>query len=712
MNGDNFIFNFESFQRAILQNIPSATTVAAAATPTTTSTRVAGTAASMHRHHHPHHHGDVGNHNADHHQHHHQQQQQQHDDVPNLFVETMHDISSGLSGAARTIQHALRSVEHKTKSNKMTTMTKNHHGGDGKIDHDDGSGGGGDDEFAKTVHETINMITPHFVKVQQFLHEHMAGGTTSTSNTTTTTSTSPRQTTQSSDHDPTRIGATTTTSAAAAATSPTSTSTAGAADAAENNNNSWAYKTNRQSIDGKPILTSTGSRTGNDLFDSWIETAINMANQANSTIAAHNNRRRRNENNDDHDHDRNDIDRYNDGHDDAHDYDKYHSDSEYDDDDDVDDDDSLLQDETSQIRRLGSWGTVGSAYTAGTFGTQMTYDTYTETNGDVTTTYLTSPTATTTSGGSGRGGVPIRGVLKKQPLDDEGRPINPILLKKTKDFIKRQHDANGGRPSSSSNNPIRRRRRRKVVQFEYPPIKSLRQYKRPDPEDLPKLFFTEGELDQIEEDRYNTMSTDDIEIVAVSSDPSHLQHHSAAAGRTIVDENDDDDLTTDNGAREDGDDEKEDEIDEVAEAREGCDVADDLDDANIEKKLVRAAAATTSAADAASETYEKGCRPVKGRSGTPFKRRSSAGIEETSPTIDVNDPKSKSKSTSSPAAVVSTVLSSKNKPVVGKSKSPSSNNHVTTKDSHSKPKPTTTNTRLVKGVQIFLRERSTGVAKG
>lgn len=46
---------------------------------------------------------------------------------------------------------------------------------------------------------------------------------------------------------------------------------------------------------------------------------------------------------------------------------------------------------------------------------------------------------------------------------------------------------------------------------------SLRQYTQPDPKDLPNLFFTEGKLDQIEDDFYITMSTDNIEIVSVSS---------------------------------------------------------------------------------------------------------------------------------------------------------------------------------------------------
>ena len=45
----------------------------------------------------------------------------------------------------------------------------------------------------------------------------------------------------------------------------------------------------------------------------------------------------------------------------------------------------------------------------------------------------------------------------------------------------------------------------------------MKQFPRHDPENIPNLFFTEQELDQIECDRYSTMSTDDIEIVAVTA---------------------------------------------------------------------------------------------------------------------------------------------------------------------------------------------------
>ena len=131
-----------------------------------------------------------------------------------------------------------------------------------------------------------------------------------------------------------------------------------------------------------------------------------------------------------------------------------------------------IQEETNQIRRLGSWGTVN---TCGTSGTNDTGCNSCET---------------------GQTPREINFVV----ADDDGNVIDPVLLQKAQKTRGR-----------------RTPRGRKLVKFDYPPIKSLRQCPRPDPADLPNLFFTEDELYQIEDDRYSTMSTDDIEIVAVSS---------------------------------------------------------------------------------------------------------------------------------------------------------------------------------------------------
>jgi hypothetical protein len=157
-----------------------------------------------------------------------------------------------------------------------------------------------------------------------------------------------------------------------------------------------------------------------------------------------------------------------------------------------------IQEETNQIRRLGSWGTVNTCGTGGTNDTGCN------------------------SCEAGQTPREINCVV----ADDDGNVIDPVLLQKAQKTRGR-----------------RTPRRHKLVKFDYPPIKSLRQCPRPDPADLPNLFFTEDELYQIEDDRYSTMSTDDIEIVAVSSNteereqikPKHRKCKSpkAQAGKQI-----------------------------------------------------------------------------------------------------------------------------------------------------------------------------------
>lgn len=150
----------------------------------------------------------------------------------------------------------------------------------------------------------------------------------------------------------------------------------------------------------------------------------------------------------------------------AHDIWKFANGTNFDDDEQTLGTVDTIQEENNQIRRLGSWGTINTS--------SASIDT------------------------------DLNSLDENDAIDriedDDGNVIDPLLLKKAQ--------ATRGKRSQ---------RREKVVRFDYPPIKSLRQCPRPDPEDLPNLFFTEGELDQIEDDRYSTMSTDDIEIVAVSS---------------------------------------------------------------------------------------------------------------------------------------------------------------------------------------------------
>lgn len=83
-------------------------------------------------------------------------------------------------------------------------------------------------------------------------------------------------------------------------------------------------------------------------------------------------------------------------------------------------------------------------------------------------------------------------------FDDDGRPIDPKLMEKARENRQR----------------ITRPR---LVKFAYPPVTSLRQCPRLEPEDINQLFFTTQELDQYEEDRRQTNVVDDVEIVAVST---------------------------------------------------------------------------------------------------------------------------------------------------------------------------------------------------
>ena len=159
-------------------------------------------------------------------------------------------------------------------------------------------------------------------------------------------------------------------------------------------------------------------------------------------------------------------------------------------------------DENSVLRRLGSWGTVNSQFTAGTTGTAGTYATYDESiSGSVSAAVAQANTAKARL--IGPDGLPQEKEIPPPggPLrDDDGNIIDPSLAALSKKKQKRKT-----------------RRRKKKVKWDYPHISSLRQYEPPAKEDLPNLFFTEAELDQIEDDRYSTMCSDDIEIVAVAS---------------------------------------------------------------------------------------------------------------------------------------------------------------------------------------------------
>lgn len=130
--------------------------------------------------------------------------------------------------------------------------------------------------------------------------------------------------------------------------------------------------------------------------------------------------------------------------------------------------DTRAEDEAMQLQRLTSWGT-------------------TETFDNLSAAMSLSMTNSMTEGDSAI-----------QLTDDDGHVIPPEIVEQVQKRIEK-------------------RRRTRVVRFDYPPIKSLRECPRHNPDDLPNLFFTEEELDEIEADRFSTVTADDIEIVAVGN---------------------------------------------------------------------------------------------------------------------------------------------------------------------------------------------------
>jgi len=287
-------------------------------------------------------------------------------------------------------------------------------------------------------------------------------------------------------------------------------------------------------------------------------------------------------------------------------------------------------DENSVLRRLGSWGTVNSQFTAGTAGTFGTLATYDTEGPSVVGPVSAAVAAANKAKLEAEGELVVGADGRRQPKngdqlvvpgthhiqnasethkeafkDDNGNPIDPALVEAT---LKKQKEKGPNKKKK------RRGRRKRLVKFDYPPVKSLRQYSRPNPEDLPNLFFTEDELDQIEDDRYSTMSTDDIEIVAVSSK-----------------ETGDEDKTKDGKGN----------------------------------RTAGTSSAERSGKKGKEQDYEPGYRPVKGRSSTPTRRRS------------------------------------------GDNRKPSPS-RTSSGDNNEEPTEPRSPRRLVKGVQIYLRERSTG----
>jgi hypothetical protein len=122
--------------------------------------------------------------------------------------------------------------------------------------------------------------------------------------------------------------------------------------------------------------------------------------------------------------------------------------------------------------------------------------------------------------------VSTKAALRSLPLrDDDGNVIDPALLES-----RSRHHRKAKAGTS--------RRKTRIVQFEYPPVSSLRQCPRADPNDLPSLFFTEAELEVFERDRESTYTADDIEIVAISSPASTKDRAGGGGGVDGFDDHD------------------------------------------------------------------------------------------------------------------------------------------------------------------------------
>lgn len=157
--------------------------------------------------------------------------------------------------------------------------------------------------------------------------------------------------------------------------------------------------------------------------------------------------------------------------------------------------DSQAEEEMLQLHRLTSWGTQA------TFGTAATYDT-TTTSASLDTNSINH--AQNIAGEHCIIGSSVVASTKASTeivvQDDDGNVIPPELI----EHAQRRREQ-------------RRTRRKRVVKFDYPPISALRECPRPNPKDLPDLFFTEEELDEIEADRSSANIADDVEIVAVAT---------------------------------------------------------------------------------------------------------------------------------------------------------------------------------------------------
>jgi len=299
--------------------------------------------------------------------------------------------------------------------------------------------------------------------------------------------------------------------------------------------------------------------------------------------------------------------------------------------------DTAAEDEAMQIQRLTSWGTFA------TFGTQNTEITGASLDTEATTNSYGESNPYIAAMQSTAAGVPPEGAT----LDDDGRAIPQALLEVR---MKRRER--------------KKIRRQRIVKFDYPPISSLREVSRPDPNMLPNLFFTEEELDEIEADRSSTNIADDVEIVALAaSTPS---------------------------------------------SEEG--LTDDEQDIPQSNSSGSSGYVGFGGYQATPKVAQQQLRSSKGRSGTPGrKRNSSKGRASPSPSPSASPHKSPRKQGSrkqspKPSARTKSPKASPRKA----SRDPPAHDQTGAPTPTRNSESSSGSQRMLKGVQIYLRERSTG----
>jgi hypothetical protein len=186
-----------------------------------------------------------------------------------------------------------------------------------------------------------------------------------------------------------------------------------------------------------------------------------------------------------------------------------------------------MEEEAVRVRRLTSWGTMGTEdYTIGTSYSKDTVQT--AQHADTASVDATMPAALPnepplpTSWSQWKITPADETVI---PTDDDGRPIDPKIMQRALMMSEQrqyQRLMQQQQQQQQTTEPKKRTRRQRLVKFDYPPISRLREYPRPDRADIAKLFFTERELDQIEDDRECTFCADDVEVVAIASLTSSL----------------------------------------------------------------------------------------------------------------------------------------------------------------------------------------------